>query len=487
VNFRSRTLRAVAVAVALATTVAGGLLVNAASADISTTPPWQEAGAKDVNAVRTLAFYDATTGTQVTSGSTTAPFPYVVASGAVRAGDTNATLFAYTPVSGTAPGAWSTGTQLTATKAYPLAGAPAGVPTGVPAIKGAAGDTTLANQIVAFPNASNAAGYQGVFELRLRTSSTAKGVGDGYAVADLVVTGNTWTVYGTAPAKVDSTTAAVVPANGTYGTGFQVTTTVSAAGGTPTGSVTLKEGGTTIGSAVALNGSGQATFNVSGTALAAGAHDLAVSYPGSPAYNASASTPSTITIAKATAVVTPTVPAKAAYGTAFRITATVGPGVPTGTATLKSGATVVSTVNLAAGKATFTVAGTKFAPGTRAFTVTFNGSTSLNASTSTAKNTVIAKATAKAANALSPKKIKHTKAAKLTVKVTAPGVVPTGVVSIFDGTKLIKRVTLTAAKKGTIVVVLPKLKKGSHKIHAVYAGSATVNKATAANVVLKST
>ena len=44
-----------------------------------------------------------------------------------------------------------------------------------------------------------------------------------------------------------------------------------------------------------------------------------------------------------------------------------------------------------------------------------------------------------------------------------------------------------AANKGTVVVVLPKLTKGSHKLKAVYLGSTLVNKGTGPVVTLKST
>ncbi|MFL6160262.1 MAG: hypothetical protein ACJ72D_29585, partial [Marmoricola sp.] len=250
-NFRSRPLRKAALAVALASTVASGLLVTTASADINTNPPWQEAAAKDPNAVRTLNFYDAN-GNQVTSGSTTAAFPFVAASGTVRAGDDHATLFVYTPVAGTPAGAWS-GTQLTATATYPIASPPAALPTGVPALKGisgAAGDKTLAQHIADYPNASSTAGYQGVYEVRLRTSSNTAGVADQYAVSDIVVSGTTWTVYGS---KIDSVATATVPTTGTYGTSFQVPVTVTGAGATPTGTVTVKEGSTAVSSATNLD------------------------------------------------------------------------------------------------------------------------------------------------------------------------------------------------------------------------------------------
>jgi hypothetical protein len=493
---RFRTVKAGALALVLASAATTGLVVaSGANADTPTTPPWQTAAFADPNAVGTLSFYDAS-GAPVTGGSTTAPISYAVASGTVNTGDNEGTLFAYTPqvvsqgtgVVNNAPAGWS-GEQLSAATAFPLATHPGSVSATLPAYAGSAGDVTLANYIAAYPNALSTSGYQNVYELRLRTTSTSASVtpSNKYAVADIVVTGSTWAVYGTGAVKTDTTTSATVPATGTYGTGFDVPVTVAGTG-TPGGTVTLKDGSTTVGSAVTL-ASGAATIHVAATALAAGTHSLTVAYGGDTGDNSSTSDSHAITIAKgATTTAAPTY-AKATYGTAYKATAKVtGTGfVPTGTATLRSGSTTIATATLSAGTATFTIPGTKLTPGSHSLTVAYAGSANAAASTSAAKTVAVGKAVGHLTNTLAPKKLKHTKRAKLTIKVTATGVVPTGTITIYDGTKKIGTASLTAAKKGTVVVTLPKLKKGSHKIHAVYAGSTLVGAATGASVTLKST
>lgn len=58
-----------------------------------------------------------------------------------------------------------------------------------------------------------------------------------------------------------------------------------------------------------------------------------------------------------------------------------------------------------------------------------------------------------------------------TVIVLAKGQVPTGAVTIRDGSKTIATATLTTANKGHVTVKLPLLSRGVHKLSASYAGS----------------
>lgn len=96
-------------------------------------------------------------------------------------------------------------------------------------------------------------------------------------------------------------------------------------------------------------------------------------------------------------------------------------------------------------------------------------------------NVVKAASTSKAT--LAAKKVKTNKAAKVTVKVAISGV-PTGTyasgtVTVFDGSKKLKTVSLKAAAKGSATVTLPKLKAGTHKLKAVYSGNGDVMTSTA--------
>lgn len=101
------------------------------------------------------------------------------------------------------------------------------------------------------------------------------------------------------------------------------------------------------------------------------------------------------------------------------------------------------------------------------------------------------KAASKSSLKLSASKIKKSKRATATVKVTGSGVpsgyYPTGTVTIQDGSKKIASVKITAGNKGTVKVKLPKIsKKGNHTIKASYAGNAQL-KASSATAKLKVT
>src|SRR5262249_44682269 len=81
-----------------------------------------------------------------------------------------------------------------------------------------------------------------------------------------------------------------------YGQAITLTSTVSSAPATPSGSVTFADGATPLGSAT-LNASGQAVLAVS---LAAGPHSLSASYGGSANFATSGSSALAESIGKAT-------------------------------------------------------------------------------------------------------------------------------------------------------------------------------------------
>jgi len=164
----------------------------------STVPPYEP----DPGSIGALTFYDAS-GSVVTGGSINdAPFAaYVQAGTPGRTGDTKATLFGYLPKSGVPTGAFS-GEQLTASTTYPNPSAPAALKASpLPLVSLTSADETLATLISDFPNTATDA-YQGLYQLRLKTSGVGQAAGVAYDSADIQVTGSTWTlVYSAAPAS----------------------------------------------------------------------------------------------------------------------------------------------------------------------------------------------------------------------------------------------------------------------------------------------
>lgn len=105
------------------------------------------------------------------------------------------------------------------------------------------------------------------------------------------------------------------------------------------------------------------------------------------------------------------------------------------------------------------------------------------AETGTATNSTATKTTTKVPSktkaTLSKKSAKRGKTVKVTVKVTVSGAKnATGTVTIRDGSKKLKTVKLKAKHKGKVTVTLPKLKRGTHKISAKFAGGSVTPTST---------
>jgi hypothetical protein len=144
-----------------------------------------------------------------------------------------------------------------------------------------------------------------------------------------------------------------------FGQSVTFTATVAAVapgGGTPTGTVTFKDGAVMLGSGTIS--SGKATFSTS--ALTVGAHSITATYNGSIDYNTDTSTVLTQTVNKTATSTTMTSspnPSTLGQTVTFKVTVAAiapGGGTPTGSVTLKDGATALGTVALVSGKATFT-------------------------------------------------------------------------------------------------------------------------------------
>src|SRR5215469_12206117 len=160
------------------------------------TPPWESsispapAGA--------ITFYNAQ-GQVVTGGSITASGlgAFAVASTpASNVAYNKATLFVFTPVSGENPGLWS-GEQISSSTTFPNAAAPGQLGTTANPVETNSGtDVSMSSYISAFPNTQTAAGYVGLYDVRMKV--TGAGVPAQAAYWDTVIsvdtTNNTWSV-----------------------------------------------------------------------------------------------------------------------------------------------------------------------------------------------------------------------------------------------------------------------------------------------------
>jgi hypothetical protein len=245
--------------------------------------------------------------------------------------------------------------------------------------------------------------------------------------------------------------------------GQVVTFTATVTGSTPTGTVTFKDGSTTLAT-VALNGSGQAAFTTS--SLNVSTHAIAAAYSGD-ANNAPSSASLNQVVnpgGSSTAVVSSQNPST--LGQAVTFTAIVTGSNPTGTVTFKDGATTLATVTLNGGQAAFT--SSTLSVGTHPITATYNGDATNATSTSAPFNQVVGQGATTTALQSSQNPSAIGQAVTFTATVTPSN--PTGSVTFKDGANSLATVPLNGSGQATFTTSA--LSAGTHSISATYNGDA---------------
>lgn len=245
-------------------------------------------------------------------------------------------------------------------------------------------------------------------------------------------------------------TLGVSPASPTaYGTALTLTAST-----TPTslaGTVTFKDGTTTIGSSTVA--SGTATLNISTLSVAGSPHSLtAVFTPTDTNYTPSTSSAQTVTISTATSTTTlSAAPASTApYGDDVVLTATV-PTLATGSVTFKSGAITLGTATISAGSASYTTAALDVVSSPHSLTAVFvPDNTNYSGSTSSALTYTITSATTSMSQAVvvspaAPYKTTDNLTFQVTV-TAASNATPLGTVEFF------KKVGAVTTSIGTFTV-----------------------------------
>ncbi len=177
----------------------------------------------------------------------------------------------------------------------------------------------------------------------------------------------------------------------TYGNSVTFTATVTGNGAVPTGTVTFKDGATTLGTN-SLNGGSPDTATFSTAALVAGAHSITAVYNGDANYSgnqASAAIPQAVVATTTTSFVTTS--GTSTYGNTVTFTAAVtgqaGSGTPAGTVSFNDGASLLCNGTLNGGSpnlASCTTTTTAMNAGSHSITVVYNGNTYFTTSTSSA-------------------------------------------------------------------------------------------------------
>ncbi len=260
--------------------------------------------------------------------------------------------------------------------------------------------------------------------------------------------------------------------------------TVAAGDSSAAGKVEFHEGDTKVGTA--FPSGGVATLTLSDVTV--GNHRYVASFvptddgdfgaSQSAATDVVVKTPSTIAVTGVSG----------AFGKAktAKVTATVDGAPAVGTVSVKVGSAAAKSYPLAGGTVSVPVVATTPA-GALTIVATLPGTAAVDAATVTSKVT-IAKAKASASAKLTKTKIRAKQRGSIVVKVAptgaAKGIYATGKVTITSGKKVVGTGTL---KNGKVSIKVAKLKKGTHKLVASYAGSANVSAVSVRAVTLKVT
>jgi VCBS repeat-containing protein len=258
--------------------------------------------------------------------------------------------------------------------------------------------------------------------------------------------------------------------------------TVAPGAGTPTGTVTFWDGGSSIGTGT-LSG-GVASFTTS--ALAVGSHAITSSYGGDGNFNGSTGSLSgnPQVVAKANAVMSVNSSANPSlFGQAVTLMAMVsavapGAGTPTGTVTFLDDGSAIGAATLSGGVASITTSA--LAVGNRTITTSYDGDGNFNGSTGSLSGNpqVIAKANTSmsASSSVNPSVFGQAVTLMAMVSAVSPGAgTPTGTVTFLDDGSVISTATLNG---GVATFTTSAFAVGNHTITTSYSGDVDFNGCT---------
>ncbi len=263
-----------------------------------------------------------------------------------------------------------------------------------------------------------------------------------------------------------------------YAQSVTFTANVSGAGGTPTGSVTFNSGASVLGTSQLAGG----TATLAYSAFTAGPHVLTASYSGDSNFQPSTSAPLTQTVSQAsstTALASSQNPSFANQMVTFTATVTSQyGGAVSGNVTFKQGTTVLSTVLVVNGQATYATA--IAAAGTSSITATYSGDTNNLGSTSAPLMQTVGQASSSTALASSQNPSYASQSVTFTATVTSQyGGAVTGNVVFRQGTTALGTASLVNGQASYTTAFTA---AGTFSITATYSGDA--NNLTSTSVAL---
>ncbi|NYF54002.1 Ig-like domain repeat protein [Tunturiibacter gelidoferens] len=387
----------------------------------------------------------------------------------------SATLFTFTP---TAAAPAATTTTLAASPTTPTSGQTVTLTATVSGSGSPTGTVTFKDGTVTIGNASLSGGKASLSTSTLSAGSHTITAIYGGDSGDATSTSSSVTVTVTQPAPLSTTTTLYATPNlSPTGQNVVLNATVSGSG-SPTGTVTFNDSGNVIG--VATLSAGKASLSTS--TLNAGSHSITAIYSGDSSDAVSTSSSVTVTVTQPAPSTTTT--ALTASDTQLTtqqnllLTTTVNSatGVPTGTVILSDGATLLASVPLANGVATFNDA--TLATGTHTIVAVYGGDATHAASTSVAVTVTVTQlpvvppppvlSSTKISLSTSATQLATGQSLTLTAIVTTSATVPTGTVTFSDGTDTLGAVPISSG----IATIITTLNAGTQTIIATYSGDA---------------
>jgi hypothetical protein len=292
--------------------------------------------------------------------------------------------------------------------------------------------------------------------------------------------------------RATTTTSLVASANSAaLGAPVTLSATVSIASpgqGVPTGTVTFADKGVALSAPIAVDGSG--TARLVSTTLPLGVRGLTAAYAGDTSNGSSTSASVAVTISRRSptvSIATSTGTAVSGQGVTFTASVSDANGVvPDGSVAFsdasKAPATVLATVPVVAGHASFTTA--SLAPGAHTITARYlGGANDMAAGPASVTQTVTRAASATALVATPPtSSLGAPVTLTASVSVQAPGQAsPTGTVTFLDAGKALGT-AVALGPSAQAVFLTSALHSGAHTLTAVYNGNATISASTSAVV-----
>jgi RHS repeat-associated protein len=246
------------------------------------------------------------------------------------------------------------------------------------------------------------------------------------------------------------------PATATQSINFTVGVTPSSA----TGSITLKDGTTTIGFANLSGGSAV----ISSFGLSVGQHSLVAYYSGDADWSASQSLPLSQTVnALTTSVSLSAGTNPAPYGQPVVLTARVSGTSPSGSVAFRDGNALLGSASVASGVATLSV--NTLAPGVHTLVATYSGDPVNSTSNSQPLSETISAALSN--TVLSASANPAAAGQSVTLKAAVTGDSPSGSVTFSDAGSALGT---TSVQQGVAVLTVNSLTVGTHSLTASYAG-----------------